>query len=549
MARFQRLACPSCGGALDVPTAHAQFFTCATCGATLEDTQYTAPTQQISVSLADVFANSGIDTANLTAYAERAGRTASTVGKVIGTIVALVVVGSIAVAGLAIFAAVRDVSGVVGDDGFDMYSFATSTIVAGEGATGEGPVDQVVLAVSGADGMQLVYADLGGEQPVRWTAPLAELLPEDAYLAPYERVVAASDTVMVTHEDGLYAFDRATGATRYQLSLDDSFMNICSNCLRVFDDTTAVALTQDGTLRTWDVATGSGGWSLRLPGDVPRQLLDVAGNPAVITDVSDAGRSDGRTAEMTVYALSSGEVVHTQFPNCADSFSGTLRIYDQVVELPDGSYVWLNACIQRWQPGSDTPMWSVDAGDAAVPFGGLGGDVLVAADRLAFPTAGGLTTLALADGALATTPRTELAALHPVGIAGEVVVSLEQSSRGSRKWSVTGVTVGDVATPADWSFALDGAPALDRSITSDDVIVGVTSDGVVLAQFDIDGDALKFQVLDPASGAAAAPATLALGDLMFAHVVGWSGDELLLGADNRLLAIDPVTATIVSEAP
>ena len=550
MARFQRLACPSCGGALDVPTQHEQFFTCATCGATLEDTQYAAPTPQVSLSLADLLADNAVDTAALTSYAVRAGRTATRVGKIVAGVTTVAVLGGAGAGAYGIYRAVDTATTVadIDDDGFAMYSFANSALFPGEGATSE-----VALIVNGPDDAHLLYVDLGAADPVRWDAALGQLLPSDASIASYERIVASSGHVLITVEDGLYAFDRATGTAQYQLGLADSVSNICDECLQVFSDTTAVALTQDGTLRAWDVATGSGGWSVPLPGDVPRQLLNIDGQPGVIVDQPD-DRPDGQRAMLTVFDLANGSVLGEQAPRCSgDAFPWPLSAYDHLVPLGGGSYVWLGTCPQRWSPGASAPDWELPSNPLGPSFvSALTGGELLAGERLVFTTDSGVATIDVTDGSLAEIARDEIDRRHLIGVVGDMLVTTEHTSRGSGRWNVAGVDLtdpdGQAAGPA-WSLPLEGEPGTDGSITSEEWLVGVTPAGVAVVQLDVDAGTVRTQVVDPATGAASAPAALTLDDMVFAEFVGWRNGNLLLGADNRLLAIDPATATIVTEAP
>ncbi len=547
MARFQRLACPSCGGALDVPARHEQFFTCATCGATLEDTQYKAPTPQVQLSVADVLSQSALDPALLTSYAVRAGRVATRAGKAIAAITTIGVLGGAGAGAYGVYRGVSDSgAGAADAGGFSMYGFTTSAMFPGEGAETE-----VALVVHGADGQRLIYVDLGAPEPVRWEAPLTALLPAEASIAAYERVVASSGQVLLTHEDGLYAFDRATGTAVYQIGLSDSVANNCAACLRVFGERAAV-LTQDGVLRVWDVATGQGGWTVRLPGDVPRQLLDAGGNPAVVVDQPD-DREDRQRALVTTFDVATGAEVFAQAPRCDSDFPMSITAYDEVVELGEGRYVWIDGCPQLWAPGAEAPLWSIPPdGAAAFDVTGVRDGVLVDGERLVVATNVGVVVMSAADGSFVSIGRDELADLEPVGLVGDMVIATEQSARGSRKWSLTGLALsnpdGQAAQPA-WQIALDGEPGGDGLITSTEWIVGVTPAGVVVVQFDVNADSVRFQTVDPATGTAAPAVTLTLDDLLFAEFVGWREGNVVLGADQRLLTIDPATATIVSEAP
>lgn len=80
-------------------------------------------------------------------------------------------------------------------------------------------------------------------------------------------------------------------------------------------------------------------------------------------------------------------------------------------------------------------------------------------------------------------------------------------------------------------------------------LAGVTPAGIAAVQVDPDAGAVRMQMVDPTTGTATVPTSLAIDDLTFAEVVGWRNGNLILGADDKLLAIDPATATIVNQAP
>lgn len=551
MARIQRLACPSCGDALDVPATHEQFFKCATCGATLEDTQYTAPTPQVSLSMADLVAQAGIDQAALTTYTARATRTASRAVKVIVGVTTLGVLGGAAAGAYGIYQAVdTSVNGGIGsiggdDDGFGVYGFSKSAVFPGEGST-----SQVALVTHGSDGEHAIYVDLGATEPVRWNTAIDELLPDDASIAPYERLIASSDRVLLTFEEHLYAFDRTTGALIYQLGLPDAIVNYCANCLRVVGGDRVAALTAEGTLQVWDAATGNTVWRNALPGDVPRHLLDVAGNPAVVTRLDDGEYG------VRVFDAATGNVVHTQVPTCTGAFAARVHAYDGFVELGDGSYIWHDGisgdCAQRWLPGADAPAWEIAAppNDAVGQATFADTEPLRVGNTLVMVTDAGLATVDVDTGASRFVDHHEnVDDLDPIAMSGDIVVLTEYYSRGTGKSQLVGV---DTSTPEGrvvWQVALEGSAGADGSITGQEWLVEPTAGGVTVATFDVDGNQISFQHVDPATGISGAPLSIEVDDLMFAEPVGWRDGSLLIGANDHLLAIDPATATVAGQAP
>jgi len=523
----------------------------------LQDTQYTQPTPDISVSLADVLARSGFDQTQLTSYTARAAKTAGRAAKVVAGVVSLGVLGGVGAGAWGVYKSIDesiDRAGglgaiVSGSGGFDMYSFSNSALLPGEGTVAE-----VVLITDGPDQEHLVYADLGDADPVRWDTSLKTLLPPDASIPGYERIVASPGQVLITYKDRVYAFDRATGTPLYQVELRDSVMNICTDCLRALAGDRVAALSSDGTLQVWDAATGQNGWKLRLPGDAPRQLLDVGGNPAVIVGQPDA--ADGEpTALVTVYSAADGTVVHTQAPSCDDgAWRRYIRPYDHVVTLADGGYVYLGACPQHWSPGADEPDWKVSVGLAtAIGLPAFdNGRALIAGDVIVAATDAGVATVDLSDGTIVEVPRDDVNSVTPIALVGDMIIATEQSSRGSYKWSLVGIDLGDPDGQAQepvWQVALTGDPGSEGFITDHEWIVGAVPSGIAVIEFDVDASDLSIRIVDPKSGTTTPARVLDLDDLLFADVIGWRNGKALIGADDRIYAIDPATASITASAP
>lgn len=531
-----------------MPANHEQYFKCGTCGATLEDKYYKAPTQTVGVSVADAMAQAGLDQAVLTAYATRAARTASRAGRIVATLATVGVLGGTAVGAWGIYQSVD--ANLTAGGGFKMYSFSNSALFPGEG-----DVSEIAVVIDGPDQEHLIYADLGAEAPVRWNVSLASLLPADASIPSYERIVASPGQVLITYQDRVYAFDRTTGAALYQLDLKDSISNICDDCLRILPGNRAAALSSDGTLQVWDAATGRNGWSMRLRGEAPRQLLDVEGNPAAIVGQPGAGPGEP-SALVTVYSAADGSVVHTQAPRCdGEFFSRFISPYDHVVPLARGGYVWLGDCPQRWSAGATEADWvEVVPLDEAIGRPAFdNGRALVHGEQLVAATDAGYTMIDLGSGQLTNIARDEVTNATPIGVVGNMLVATEQSERGSRRWSVVGVDLtdpGGQAAQASWEFALTGDPGEDGFITDVEWIVGVVPAGVAVLAFDVDGAAgLRTQIVDPASGAASPATATPVTNLRFTEFIGWRDGNVLLGANHRLYAIDPATATVVAEAP
>ncbi len=220
----------------------------------------------------------------------------------------------------------------------------------------------------------VVLLDPAGQ--VRWTVD-----------RPHLRDVAprlTGDAVLVATEDGLVAFDRATGALRWATELGER-----ANSPAVAD-TVAVVSTWEGSLVGVDLATGSVAWRSALPGPALGPAA-IAGNSVVVSWEADHGAGAGVDAvETTTGAKRWSTAV------AAGGVSGP-----GVVSGPGGGAVVVvvagDIAAHALAADSGVERWRADVGGSGSPEDApldAGGGAALVADRL-----GGMALLDVGDGA------------------------------------------------------------------------------------------------------------------------------------------------------
>lgn len=234
------------------------------------------------------------------------------------------------------------------------------------------PVASVGMPAADGGGIAATYGHLrlvllDGAGRARWEAERLGLR-DVAPLLLADRVLAATD-------NGVAAFDRGTGAVRWDVDLGDR----ANTPVPVGADAVAVT-TWDGRLAVLDVATGAVRHVVALPGDV---LGPGAAGGGVVVATWDDGLAAG------VVAVDAGSgAIRWRVPVPADGVSSPAVTAGVVVVVTGDARVVgldLGTGERRWQRST------AGAGSPEVaPF--VGADVIVA-DRL-----GGLLGVRAADG-------------------------------------------------------------------------------------------------------------------------------------------------------
>src|SRR5262249_4193275 len=137
------------------------------------------------------------------------------------------------------------------------------------------------------------------------TGPLDSKLYDTPLLVDAKRVYFLSGQ-QVTE------LNRSDGSVAWQASLADTVqLNICDNCIQLIG-THLVALSDDGTLESFDAATGQSQWNVRAQQDSPRGLY-VLGNRVAFMD-----RNSDIQGVLRAFDLDSGQETSVT-PQCQSS--------------------------------------------------------------------------------------------------------------------------------------------------------------------------------------------------------------------------------------
>lgn len=190
---------------------------------------------------------------------------------------------------------------------------------------------------------------------VRWeSASLGE--NGNAWVIAYGR-----DTVLVADKSRLMALSRSNGSTLWEAAMSDEIAySICADCLQVFGDA-VVALSGDGVLQAYNIASGAPLWSVRLR-ESPRQLVNVGG----LAGVPDQMPNENVDIALYLFNPSDGTRAREIAPACQEENGNLQRpgIYDPILHDPAGkSLYWMissyEPCLVRIDTASREQSWQV----------------------------------------------------------------------------------------------------------------------------------------------------------------------------------------------
>jgi outer membrane protein assembly factor BamB len=439
------------------------------------------------------------------------------------------------------------ISGITGDDGLDLSSFTSASIVRSDDETGP---DLAVMGSAG-DGQRLFYLDFDADEPVRWSFGVDA---ESANL--YDEYVAGPELLYVTVDSRVVAFNRRSGAEAFAIDLVDVVQTtICADCIQLLgaDRNTLVTLSADGTLAGWNATDGTARWSVRLT-EATRQILDIGGNPGVIDQLP------GEDPKVFVYDAATGAMVATMAPSCPDATFGGLQplgISDYLQPVGDGGFVWapdhpLAGCVQRWDAGGTQPTWTTlrPEGGTNIPYDPE--NFVVGDGRVAVVQDDTVLTYDLATGAESRFVVAETDML-PVGMAQGVIVLQAESTRGTTRTSLLAIDL--VAGNTKWTFEPEGDPYEEFDmlfVTEPGWTASIVGDAVAVVQYRDEPSSLVYQQIPLGSGTATTPAVTPLGSDTFADrpsFFGFSGDTFVLAIGHEVRVVDARTGEVQATAP
>ncbi|MDE0803985.1 MAG: PQQ-binding-like beta-propeller repeat protein, partial [Acidimicrobiales bacterium] len=498
-------------GALDLDEDHGRFFTCSSCGTSLEDSEYGRGSPQV---------------VNVT-VAARAPRPMSRRGKLTVAGIAIAFVG-----GIIALAALEN------DEATDRDRITLGSIVEetdGDGvrvlATGrtvDGVVRAVFTTLDGDDGWSVDVADTGSAQA------RAALGDRTAYLLLERQLVGLStgdgserfrvdlpndlacpDCMVASGDDGRYATVSLNGGTIATYSGDDGSLvsetdvGTRSYSLVVAGETVAFVTGAGGDVAFADPAD--------LPGASPLELSCPP--PFVLPDEIDEGPDPPI-----------GDILVTAFDG------------DAIVQYDD--------CLGRWSPDSSAPVWR---SDGLRPLHAFAPD---ATPDIVRPTDGdGNAVVDLADGSI-----------HPIDVeptAAQVIGRTDDTAamvvNEDGVWSVLAVDLATGAVrwrktpPGDFSSSYRPGILQELGQGSDDLwIAGAAGPTVHRVSHDADRNLVTVQQIDVPTGEATDEVTVPYADpdafgVRLPVILGFTDVGVVISLDDRISHVDTATGEILAE--
>lgn len=385
----------------------------------------------------------------------------------------------------------------------------------------------------------------GGDEPT-WMGPE---LSEGQYQV---HLLTDGNRVYTTDDDEVVALSLADGTEQWRGSLTDEILWNCEHCFSLAGDRLLVTAS-DGILTVFDTATGAQRWTRRF--DDTRATTFVAGDRVLMIDGS------GIDHRGIVVNPADGAEVLTFSGSCQEDGSpiaSGFGVDDPVIPMADGSVVmgygsW-PACWQRVDLATGQSRWNVllPEGDARYDIGHAhDATTLVAQDG-----DGGLTVIDLATGAARQIGAVPDAEAFPIAVTADTIVTLRESSRGSRPWSIAALNLGDGTER--WTWALDdavpttGTFGASAIVSSNERHVAIAARDQRVDMVTVDGDTsdLTVERLDLATGVAAPKATIdrpsVLGALSYVEL-GWPPGRAVVLIGSQVVVVDLDTAAVVDE--
>ncbi|MCJ7724231.1 MAG: PQQ-binding-like beta-propeller repeat protein [Anaerolineales bacterium] len=526
--------CPSCGAPLKMPREYDRYFKCEFCGSTLEDQtpaheRETGQVPKLIVYSTPSIAPTTISSEELLASSKRAARNLFFVIlgiSVVAVLIPLLIIGILKPPGNMIANPLESLR---------IYSFALSHLVPSDDGT---QPDLVSITRNSDETTRMVYLDFDQDPYLRWRSePLGE--GSDYY---YNLVVPGDASIYFAYKTTLAAFNRLDGVILWQTTMSDEITNICVDCLQVFGNR-LVALTTDGVLSGFDALSGQQAWSFRL-NETPRQLLDLAGRPAVLDKEDDL-------IGINVYDPSDGTIVKRLVPECPNEIfldsPQHLGIYDHLFLSSDSLNLYIPiadydpGCLQSWDAASLSQSWQ-----ASVPY-----DILDAIDwysylftdeALYLSADHDLYMVSLRDSTYQAVYSNEDYELTPLAAQDGMLLVLAERTRGTTQYALWGI---DLASKSKrWELTPAAKDLYDgtSSVVYEDGLftAAINGDKVILLEAFSEPGSVAFTVLNLSDGSQLRKNSLSLQEdsSYWIQVVAWGADRVYLEGGDHIRMID-----------
>lgn len=503
--------CPRCDGALDLQEDHERFFTCSSCGTSLEDSEYGRGSPQV---------------VNVTVAAREPAPLSRR---------AKLTIAGIAVAFFGVIAALA----VLGDDADDLADRDRITLgsivddadgvrVLATGRTVDGVVRAVYSTLGGDDGWSVDVADGGSAQT---------------------RSALGDDTAYLLLERELVGLSTDDGSERFRVDLPNDLA--CPDCMVASGDagryatvslnggTVATYSGDDGSLVS-ETEVGSRSNSLAVAGETVAFVTDDGGDVALAdpADLAAAGALD--------------LTCPPPFADPDDIDSGIEDEIDEILvtEFDGDIIVQYDDCLGRWTPDSSSPVWRSDGLRPVHAFApGSSPDFVRPRDE------DGNAVVDLADGSLHAVDL-EPASAQVIGRTDDTT-AMVVSEDGV--WSVLAL---DLATgsvrwrktpPGDFSSSYRPGILQELGQGSDDLwIAGASGPTVHRVSHDADRNLVTVQQIDVQAGEATDEVTVPYADpdafgVRLPVILGFTDVGVVLTLDDRISHVDTATGEILAE--
>jgi len=528
--------CPSCGAPLKMPREYDRYFKCEFCGTTLEDQtpaheRETGQVPKLIVYSTPSIAPTTISSEELLASSKRAARNLFFVIlgiSVVAVLIPLLLIGVFNSQGKKNIIANQLNS-------LRIYSFALTHLVPSDHGT---QPDLVSVTRNSDETTRMIYLDFDQDPYLRWRSePLGE--GSDYY---YNHVVPGDASIYFAYKTTLAAFNRLDGVILWQTTMSDEITNICVDCLQVFGNR-LVALTTDGVLSGFDALSGQQVWSFRL-NETPRQLLNLAGKPAVLEKEDDL-------IGINVYDPSDGTIVKRLVPECPNEIfpdsPQNLGIYDHLFISSDGLNLYIPiadydpGCLQSWDTASLSQSWQ-----ASVPY-----DILDAIDwysylftdeALYLSADHDLYMVSLRDGTYQDVYSNEDYELTPLAAQDGMLLILTERTRGTTQYALWGIDLTSKAKRWELNPAAKDLYDGTSSVVYEEGLftAALNGDKVILLEAFSEPGSVAFTVLNLSDGSQLRKNTLSLKEdsSYWIQVVAWGADRVYLEVGDHIRMID-----------
>ena len=506
------LTCPSCGAPLKA-TQHDRRIQCQYCHATVDLPDNEEP--PVVVTRID------FTPADFSPPRETPKRT--------GTFIALLIfmLGIVPIGIVLLIMGLNNANKAI-TPGVVIYSVVNRMLVRDEAAGTT--ADIIGIAYNSDETHRLVYLDFDQDPVVQWKT---EGLGDESYRV---RFLVDGEQVFLVDETHLSVLNRADGTVLWETSLSDQLPTACDTCLLV-DEGRLYALTQIGTLHTFDRVMGQQLWSAGLT-EIPDRLFLFNSGPGVIDNVDEV-------PTLIVFDKEGGQRLQNIQPVCPNrtftSDPQEMSLYSEAWAGADRNTFftaygfWEPGCVDQWNVETGERVWQAEVSEELTRSAVLS----VTDDKmmyLAIERAGLLWAVDLDNGEARQLAAEENYYLRPLFSQDGVLVVEAQRTRGSTRFEIWGLD--RESGERKWQVIPTAEASLDlQSSSIMDADGGFTvqniDGGMALVQVFDDPERLTFDLIDLQTGVTQSQASYGMPEetILTFEKIGWDGNTIWIYSD------------------